>query len=201
MSVSDEILALFEKRGSEAYFGEAVSMTEHSLQAAHAAQLEGAPQALVLAALLHDIGHLVDDVPDDIADWTVDARHEEVGGRWLAARFAPEVHQPVRLHVPAKRYLCAVDPSYFAQLSPASVRTLELQGGPMSASEVAAFRQEAFSAEAVRIRRWDDQGKQPGLATPGLADYRPLIEALSLAPRATATSSVPPDLTSPAPPI
>ncbi|HTW37826.1 MAG TPA: HD domain-containing protein [Steroidobacteraceae bacterium] len=180
MSVADEIFALFEKRGSEAYFGEAVSMSEHSLQAAYAAQLEGAPPALVLAALLHDIGHLVDDVPDDIAEWTVDARHEEVGGRWLATRFAPEVHQPVRLHVPAKRYLCAIDPGYCARLSPASVRTLELQGGAMSASEVVGFEKEAFAAEAVRIRRWDDQGKQQGLATPDLAHYRPLIEALSL---------------------
>ena len=133
----------------------------------------------MVAALLHDVGHLVEDVPDDIADWKVDARHEEVGARWLATRFAPEVHQPVRLHVPAKRYLCAIDPGYLAQLSPASVRTLELQGGPMSASEVAAFRQEPFCSAAVRVRRWDDQGKQPGLTTPGLAHYRSLIEALA----------------------
>ncbi len=179
MSVADEIFALFDKRGCEAYFGESVSMTEHALQAAQAAQLEGASAALVVAALLHDIGHLVEDVPDDIADWTADARHEEVGGRWLATRFASEIHQPVRLHVPAKRYLCAVDPAYFARLSPASVRTLELQGGPMSASEIAAFRTQPFSAEAVRIRRWDDAGKQPGLATRALSEYRALIEALS----------------------
>jgi [1-hydroxy-2-(trimethylamino)ethyl]phosphonate dioxygenase len=177
VSLANQIFALFEKRGSEAYFGESVSMTEHALQAACAAQREGAPEALVLAALLHDIGHLVEDIPDDIADWRADAKHEEVGGRWLAARFAPEVYEPVRLHVPAKRYLCAIDPSYFARLSPASVRTLELQGGPMSAGEVAAFRNERFCAEAVRVRRWDDQGKQPGLVTPSLAEYRALIEA------------------------
>jgi phosphonate degradation associated HDIG domain protein len=187
MNVVDEILRMFEKRGSEAYFGEPVSVTEHSLQTAHAAQLEGAPARLVVAALLHDIGHLVDHVPDDIApaggsladrsvaDWTVDARHEEVGGRWLAMWFAPEIHEPVRLHVPAKRYLCAVDTSYFARLSPASVRTLELQGGPMSMEEVAAFETERFFAEAVRIRRWDDQGKVHGLATPHLEEYGDLI--------------------------
>jgi [1-hydroxy-2-(trimethylamino)ethyl]phosphonate dioxygenase len=179
MSVAGEIFALFERRGSDAYFGESVSLTEHSLQTAYAAQRQHAPVPLVIAALLHDVGHLVDSVPDDIADWTVDARHEEVGARWLALRFGPEVHQPVRLHVPAKRYLCAVDPNYVARLSPASVRTLELQGGPMSDTEAAAFAKERFFDEALRIRRWDDEGKQAGLATPGLAEYQALIEALS----------------------
>jgi [1-hydroxy-2-(trimethylamino)ethyl]phosphonate dioxygenase len=179
MSVTDQIFTLFAKRGAEAYFGESVSMTEHSLQAAYAAQLEGAAAPLIVAALLHDIGHLVEAVPDDLADWTLDARHEEVGGRWLATHFAPEIYQPVRLHVPAKRYLCAIDPSYFGELSPASVRTLELQGGPMSATEAAAFETERFFEHAVRIRRWDDQGKRPGLVTPGLAEYRTFIEALT----------------------
>ncbi len=179
MSVADEIFALFESRGSEAYFGEPVSMTEHALQAAHAAELQSAPAALVVAALLHDVGHLVEDVPEDLADWKVDARHEEVGASWLALRFGPEVHQPVRLHVPAKRYLCAADPNYVARLSPASVRTLELQGGPMSSAEVAAFEKELFFEEALRVRRWDDHGKQAGLATRRLADYRALVEALS----------------------
>lgn len=178
MNVVDEITRIFARRGSEAYFGEDVSMTEHALQAAHAARLEGAPTALVVAALLHDIGHLVVDVPDDLADWTVDARHEEVGSRWLATRFGPEIHEPVRLHVPAKRYLCAVDPGYFARLSPASVRTLQLQGGPMSVGEVAAFEKERCFADAVRVRRWDDHGKTDGLVTPPLADYRDLIEAV-----------------------
>jgi phosphonate degradation associated HDIG domain protein len=179
MSVVDEVFSLFEKRGAGSYFGEPVSVTEHCLQAAHAAQLEGAPAQLVTAALLHDVGHLVDDVPDDIADWKVDAKHEEVGGRWLAMRFGPEVHEPVRLHVPAKRYLCAVDPGYFARLSPASVRTLELQGGPMSAAEVAMFESERYFAQAVRVRRWDDRGKVAGLVTPRLTDYRGLLEALA----------------------
>jgi [1-hydroxy-2-(trimethylamino)ethyl]phosphonate dioxygenase len=179
MSVADEIFAVFEQRGSQAYFGERVSMTQHALQAAHAAQIEGAPESLVVAALLHDIGHLVDsNVPDDIAEWSVDARHEEVGSRWLAVRFGPEVYQPVRLHVPAKRYLCAVDASYFAQLSAASVRTLELQGGPMAAREVAAFETEPYFADAVRVRRWDDQGKLVGLTTAHLTEYRSLLERL-----------------------
>ena len=179
MNVTDEILAIFQSRGSSAYFGESVSMIEHALQAAYFAQTAAAPPALVVAALLHDIGHLVDDVPSDIADWTVDAHHEQVGALWLARRFPPEVSEPVRLHVPAKRYLLATDAEYFARLSPASVITLKLQGGPMTAQEVAMFETERFHQDAVRVRQWDDQGKVAGLQTPGLSDYRPLIERLT----------------------
>jgi len=180
MSVVEEILAIYGRRGSEAYFGESVSTTEHCLQAAYFAQIAGAPPGLVVAALLHDIGHLVDDVPQDIADWTVDAHHEEIGGHWLARRFGPEVSEPVRLHVPAKRYLLATDAKYFAKLSPASVITLKLQGGPMAAHEVAQFETEAYYKEAVRVRQWDDQGKVAGLRTPSLGDYRSLIESLAI---------------------
>jgi phosphonate degradation associated HDIG domain protein len=176
MSVADEIFAMFARRGADAYFGERVSMTEHMLQAAFFAQAEAAPPSLIVAALLHDIGHLVEDVPEDIADWTEDAHHEAVGGRWLAQRFAPQISEPVRLHVPAKRYLCATDPDYFAKLSPASVITLELQGGPMSKREAEQFEAESFHSDAVRVRRWDDQGKIAGLATPQLAEYRALLD-------------------------
>jgi phosphonate degradation associated HDIG domain protein len=183
VSVSDEVLALFTARGAEAYYGESVTTLEHMLQAAHYASQEGAPEHLVVAALLHDIGHLLENVPDDISDWQVDARHEELGGRWLAKRFAPDVSDPVRLHVPAKRYLCATDPSYFGKLSPASVMTLKLQGGPMSAAEVAVFEREPHWRDAVRVRRWDDQGKVAGLPTPGLDEYRALIEATATAGR------------------
>jgi len=179
MSVLDEITALFGRRGAESYFGEAVSMTEHSLQAAYAGQQQGAPAALVVAALLHDVGHLVEAVPDGIEDWQTDARHEQIGSGWLALRFGPEVYEPVRLHVSAKRYLCAVDESYFAQLSPASVRTLELQGGPMSRAEVATFESERYFSAAVRVRRWDDQGKVAGRQTPALAAYGALISQCS----------------------
>jgi phosphonate degradation associated HDIG domain protein len=180
MNVTDEILAIFRKHGSSAYFGESVSMTEHALQAAYFARTAGAPPALIVAALLHDIGHLVDDVPSDIADWTVDAHHEQVGSRWLAKRFRPEVSEPVRLHVPAKRYLLATDDEYFAKLSPASVITLKLQGGPMAAHAVAQFETERFYKEAVRVRQWDDQGKVAGLKTPELGDYGALIEELAI---------------------
>ncbi|HET9329957.1 MAG TPA: HD domain-containing protein [Steroidobacteraceae bacterium] len=177
MSVSDEVVALYQARGSAAYFGERVSMTEHGLQAAYFAQLEGAPAALVVAALLHDVGHLLEAVPDALEDWTSDAHHEETGARWLAARFAPEISEPVRLHVPAKRYLCATDRDYLSRLSPASVHTLRLQGGPMSAHEVERFEGERFHREAVRVRLWDDQGKVAGLVTPSLRDYLPMLAA------------------------
>jgi phosphonate degradation associated HDIG domain protein len=185
MSVTDEILAIFKKRGADAYFGEKVSVTEHALQAAYFAQSTAAPPSLIVAALLHDIGHLIDDLPDDIAAWTEDAHHEESGARWLAGRFPADVSEPVRLHVPAKRYLLATDAGYFARLSPASVTTLKLQGGPMTAHEAAQFETERYHREAVRIRRWDDQGKIAGLPTPGLGDYRALIEELAIKTRAT----------------
>jgi len=153
VTISDEILAIFARRGAGAYFGENVSMTEHALQAAYFAQAAAAPPNLIVAALLHDIGHLLEDVPDDIADWTVDAHHERVGSRWLAKRFPPEVAEPVRLHVPAKRYLLATDAGYFAKLSPASVVTLKLQGGPMEAHEMTNFETERFHKEEVRVRQ------------------------------------------------
>ena len=183
MNITDEILEVFAKRGSGAYFGEGVSMTEHALQAAYFAQSAAAPPSLVVAALLHDVGHLVVDVPDDIADWTEDAHHEEIGSTWLARRFPPEVSEPVRLHVPAKRYLCATDARYFSKLSAASVATLKLQGGPMSAANVVLFETERFHKEAVRVRQWDDQGKVAGLVTPNLEDYRALIEGMARAAR------------------
>jgi phosphonate degradation associated HDIG domain protein len=176
MTVMGEIDAIFRKRGRDAYFGEGVSVTEHSLQAAHFAHAAAAPPALIVAALLHDVGHLIDHIPRDIADWTRDAQHERLGCLWLSRRFPPEVFEPVRLHVPAKRYLLATDPAYFAKLSPASVVTLKLQGGPMNAEEVAAFETEAYHEDAVRLRHWDDEGKIAGLQTRELGDYRALIE-------------------------
>jgi phosphonate degradation associated HDIG domain protein len=182
LCITDQILGLFAKRGAGAYFGESVSMTEHGLQAAYFARRAAAPPSLVIAALLHDVGHLVVGVPDDLEDWVEDAHHEEIGSKWLARRFPASVSEPVRLHVPAKRYLLAVDPAYFAKLSPASVVTLKLQGGPMSPDEVTHFEKEPYYRDAVKVRQWDDQGKVVGLTTPTLADYREWIEELAVKP-------------------
>ena len=179
MNLVDEVFRLFEQRGSTAYFGERITMTEHALQAAWFARQESAPPELVVAALLHDIGHLVESVPDDLNDWKTDAHHEEIGARWLEQRMPPEVAGPVRLHVPAKRYLCATDYNYVAMLSQASIVTSNLQGGPMNPNELLQFETERFHMEAVRLRRWDDQGKVVGLKTPGLDEYRELIDKLA----------------------
>lgn len=178
----DEIVAVFRDRGCEAYLGERVSMSEHMLQAAHAAQEAGVPDELVVAALLHDVGHLVhDDSTRTGSDMEgleqVDRVHEEVGAQWLTRGFGPEVTEPVRLHVAAKRYLCAVEPVYLAALSPASAHTLRLQGGSMSPAEAAEFAADPYAAGAVQLRRWDDAGKRPGDSAPGLEHFLPLLLA------------------------
>src|SRR6516225_6317978 len=117
--------------------GEPVSQTEHALQTAWAAEQAGAASALIAAALLHDIGHLLHDLPEDCAHHGIDDAHEVRGARWLVQHFGPDVTEPVRLHVPAKRYLCSTDPAYRSQLSEASELSLKLQGGPFTPAEVA----------------------------------------------------------------
>jgi gamma-butyrobetaine dioxygenase len=171
-----EIEHMFARRGDEGY-GEGVTQTEHALQAAHIAESEGKPVAQVVAALLHDIGHLLHDLPEDIADQGVDTQHESLASAWLSQHFGPEVSEPVRLHVAAKRYLCHAEQGYLDRLSEASKLSLRLQGGPMNAAEAARFRQEPFLAQALDLRRWDDEAKVVGATTPDLAHYRPAIEA------------------------
>lgn len=172
------IVDLFVERGDEEYHGESVSQSAHALQAAHLAESEGADDALVVAALLHDIGHLLHDLGEDAAERGIDDYHENSGAHWLARHFGPEVSEPVRLHVAAKRYLCAVDPSYHDGLSPASRLSLELQGGPMSAEEVATFEAHPSCSRAVRLRRWDDAAKVVDRVVPGLEHYLGRIESL-----------------------
>jgi len=173
----DEIFQVFREYGSGQYLGEAVSMTEHMLQSAYAAERDGAAPTLVTAALLHDYGHFIHDLPEDAAEHGIDTRHEEVAHAFLSEHFGPEVAEPIRLHVAAKRYLCAVDPSYLGELSPASVHSLDLQGGPYSPAEVAEFEASPYANDAVRLRRYDDAGKVAGLRTPDLEHYRPDLEA------------------------
>jgi len=180
MQVSDRIVEIFEAKGGAAYFGEPVSQLEHALQAAYHATRDGAPDWLVAAALLHDIGHLLHDMPEHVADLGIDARHEDAGHAWLAQYFGPEVTAPVRMHVDAKRYLCATDAEYLSLLSPASVQSLQLQGGPFSEEEAREFEQQPFAREAVRLRRWDDLAKAPGMRVPPLKHYRAVIQAAQL---------------------
>lgn len=184
MTVADKIIAIFAKKGQTAYFGEPVSQLEHALQAAHFATRDNAPDELVVAALLHDIGHLIHELPEDIADQGIDARHEQIGEVWLSKRFGSGVCEPVRLHVAAKRYLCATDPEYLSRLSTASVQSLHLQGGAMQAQDVTSFESNPHFREAVRLRLWDDEAKIPALRTAELASYRNLINQ-TVARRAT----------------
>jgi [1-hydroxy-2-(trimethylamino)ethyl]phosphonate dioxygenase len=176
MSVLDDIADLFARYGGESY-GEGVTQLEHALQTAALAAVAGADDALVVAALLHDVGHFLQPTDDSFGYH----KHDRSGGDWLARRFGPAVSEPVRLHVAAKRYLCATERDYFAKLSPASVHSLGKQGGPMSAAEIAAFAALPHAAAAVRLRRWDDGGKVDGLYVPDLATYRERITPLSIA--------------------
>ena len=164
MSVVDRMLRLLAEKGHGAYFGEAVTETEHALQSAHLAETSGAANELIAAALLHDIGHLLHGLGEDIAERGIDGGHEEGGAAWLASYFGPVVIDPVRLHVAAKRYLCAVDLEYRLALSAASQRSLDLQGGPFSVEEARRFECEPFWEAAVALRRWDDAAKEPGLS-------------------------------------
>jgi phosphonate degradation associated HDIG domain protein len=179
----DFVLRLFKERGGAAYLGEPVSQTEHALQTAWAAEQGGLGGALVAAALLHDVGHLLHDLPEDCALAGIDDAHEVRGGRWLARHFGPEVAEPVRLHVAAKRFLCATDPAYAGRLSEASLRSLRLQGGPLPPDEAARCRAGPHAEAAVLLRRLDEQAKVPGLRTPGLEHFRPCLEAARAARR------------------
>ncbi|HMP17213.1 MAG TPA: HD domain-containing protein [Gemmatales bacterium] len=171
-----ELFQILQERGNGMYFGEAVTELEHALQCAHFAVQARAEDSQVVAALLHDIGHLVHGFEEDIADRQIDGQHEEAGARWLTLYFKPAVTEPIRLHVAAKRYLCAVQPGYFASLSPASAQSLQLQGGPFSPAEQLAFEQQLYYRQAVELRLWDDQAKVPGMKVPSLVDYRCYLE-------------------------
>jgi len=178
MTIIDQFFSLFRTKGQGAYFGEAVTETEHALQCAHLAEKSAANDELIVAALLHDVGHLLHDLPENIAEQGRDARHEEGGADWLAVHFGPAVVDPVRLHVAAKRYLCAVEPSYLLALSPASQLSLRLQGGPFNPHEVGRFEREPWFRSAVAVRRWDDEAKVPGLVVADLEHYRGYLKAV-----------------------
>ncbi|MBC5768164.1 phosphonate degradation HD-domain oxygenase [Ramlibacter albus] len=171
----ERIEALFRELGDRAYSGEPVTQLEHALQSAALAQAAGADDALVAAALLHDIGHLVNDQGESPTERGIDDQHQFHGAHFLKPLFGRAVSEPVRLHVAAKRYLCATRPGYQAALSADSQRSLVLQGGAFTAQEVEAFGQNPHAEAAVSLRLWDDEAKVAGLKTPALADYLPLL--------------------------
>ena len=180
MNPISNIVDILRSLGEERYGRENVSQLAHALQCAALAETEKASPALITASLLHDIGHLVDKRYEDGQVKDIDRHHEEIGAGYLSQWFGEDVTIPIRLHVPAKRYLCAIDDAYFDDLSEASVRSLELQGGPFSKEDANKFIAQPYAEDAVRLRRWDDLGKVPLKETPGLDHYRTYMEQVYL---------------------
>lgn len=165
-----------EKRGQSRY-DEVVTQLEHALQCAALAREKNASPTLMTGALLHDIGHIIlDEHNAREAFLNTDLTHEEVGARYMEPFFPESVTIPIRLHVPAKRYLCTTDPSYYDGLSEASKRSLKLQGGTMSDEERKAFEQIPYFEDGLILRRWDDLAKVKGLDTPRLEVYRDIVQ-------------------------
>lgn len=180
-SVIDRILHTFDVRGDLAYGSEAVTQRQHALQSATLAEQENAEPALIAAALLHDVGHILD--ADELPqgdDEDLDDAHEQRAYEWLLRYYGASVADPVRLHVAAKRYLCTVEPAYESQLSPTSHKSYLDQGGPMDATEKSAFESEPYFQESLRLRRWDDLAKDPQLETPPITHFRGILESCLL---------------------
>jgi len=177
-NIVDYIADIFSRRGAESYMGEDVSMSQHMLQAAQAAEDEGADADLVVAALLHDIGHFSSEFSDTELMQGTDNYHEEAGASFLAKFFPPSVTEPVRQHVAAKRYLCSVNPDYMSSLSEASKYTLNVQGGPMTDAEVRAFEQNPYLERCIKVRIWDDRGKDPARSATEFSHFHELVESL-----------------------
>jgi len=175
------ILDLYRQRAGDRYGGESVSQLEHALQSAALAAAASAPPSLIAASLLHDIGHLL--VSESVSETAGegDARHEDIGARYLERYFGPAVTEPIRLHVAAKRYLCAVDPRYGASLSAASQHSLRPQGGPLAPEAAAQFLAQPYARKAVQLRRWDEQAKVPNLPVPTLEDWLPVLRTCAIA--------------------
>lgn|SRR5262245_35234962 len=166
-----ELFELLQRCGNGRYGLSAVSQLEHALQSAALAAERNLGDELIVAALFHDLGHLLVGEDVDLATQGIDDVHEETGARTLESLFGPGVAEPVRLHVGAKRYLCGVDPAYYDKLSEDSRRSLALQGGPMTADEIGAFDRLEHRAAALALRLIDDEAKVAGLAPPGLKSY------------------------------
>jgi phosphonate degradation associated HDIG domain protein len=171
-----DLLEILRSRGHEQYGGEAVTQLEHALQCATLAQENQASPELITACLFHDLGHLVHDLGENVAEKGVDDRHEYRAIPWLKPLFSEAVTEPIRLHVEAKRYLCAVDADYFDSLSANSKQSLMLQGGFFSTQEVEMFLILPHTKEAIQLRRWDEAAKIPERSTPSLEDFLAIFE-------------------------
>ncbi|MGB1239796.1 MAG: HD domain-containing protein [Pseudomonadales bacterium] len=175
LSTSEQLLELYQRNGAQTY-GEDITQTEHAVQCAELARREGQSDALVTAALLHDIGHLLE--ATSLA--TGNYKHDALGASYLSQYFAAGVTEPIRLHAQAKRYLCAVEPGYLERLSAVSVDSLHHQGGLMSEEEQRAFLAEPYASDAIKLRRWDDEGKVEELSGRAVGDYIDSITACLL---------------------
>ena len=175
----NEIAELFSARIGDEYLGEDVKLVEHMLQCGDLAKEAGAPDYLVVASLLHDIGHLLVDDAVGAQDSGIDMHHDAVGARWLEERFPSTVSEPVRLHVAAKRYLVTTNHDYLSKLSHASVQTLYMQGGPLNQDEVIEFISREGAEDAVRVRLWDDLAKVRDKPTSTLLEFKSLIDSLA----------------------
>jgi phosphonate degradation associated HDIG domain protein len=176
MKPVDAVMELLQEAGAHRYGGEPVSQLEHALQCAHWAEAENATDELVVAALLHDLGHLLHTLGDDAAQRGVDDKHEVRALHLLRRNFGNAVLEPIRLHVDAKRYLCCVDTAYYDALSPASKQSLSLQGGPFDNDHAKRFITQPYGRDAARLRTWDDRAKTPDAATPPLVHYVKIME-------------------------
>jgi phosphonate degradation associated HDIG domain protein len=175
----DDIGLLFRRHGHTQYTGEPVTQLEHALQSAALAEQDGASPSLIVASLLHDLGHMLEangSQPDTPTMAGIDDLHQYRILPFLRPLFGDAVVEPIALHVDAKRYLCATDAAYFSMLSEDSVRSLKLQGGIFDEAQAATFIARPYAADAVRLRRWDDLAKQAGLATPGYEHYAGYFE-------------------------
>ncbi|MDW4548957.1 HD domain-containing protein [Defluviimonas sp. D31] len=169
---------IFERRGGEEYLGEPVTMAEHMLQGATIAEENGQDEIIVVAALLHDIGHFTSEFGTFTMEDTEDRYHEEAGAKVLEQFFPTVVTDCVRYHVAAKRYLCATKPEYFKRLSEASIHSLNLQGGPMSPEEVAEFEKNPNLKQIIQVRYLDEAGKRADMETPPFRHFAPMVQRI-----------------------
>lgn len=177
-NIVDFIGDIFERCGDEEYLGEPVTMAQHMLQGATIAEQNGMDDEIVVAALLHDIGHFTSEFGTFSMEDTEDRFHEEAGAKVLERFFPSVITDCVRYHVAAKRYLCATKPSYFDRLSDASIHSLNLQGGPMSDDEVAEFEKNPNLAKIIQVRYLDEAGKHPDMETPDYTHFAPAVQRI-----------------------